>query len=290
MQKPRRALLYVPGRELSKIQKALTLNVDCLCFDLEDSIAFTQKDQAREQVTQAFSTYAFGNAEKLVRINGEGTIYFEKDLAAVISAHPDGIVIPKVESPAIIKRVSQLLKKAETSNGWERESICILAIVETAAGIINLGSICQSTNRLKAVIFGAEDFAANIGATRTEEGWEVFHARSEILMFCAAFGLQAIDMVNNNYRDLAPVKLEAIQGARLGFSGKQVIHPSQVEIVQSAFSPTREEVARARQVVELYSEQQRQGKGALGFEGRLIDMPVFRQAENILARARRSEN
>jgi citrate lyase subunit beta-like protein len=290
MQKSRRALLYVPGSDLRKIQKAVTLNVDCLCFDLEDSIAFTQKDKARKLVTQALSTFDFGNTEKLVRVNGEGTIYFENDLAAVISAHPDGIVIPKVESSAVIKKVSQLIKAAETSNGWERESICILAIVETAAGIINLGSICHSNNRLKAVIFGAEDFAANIGATRTEEGWEVFHARSEILIFCAAFGLQAIDMVNNNYRDLEPVKQEAIQGARIGFSGKQVIHPSQVEIVQSAFSPTREEVARAQKVVDLYSEQQRQGKGALGFEGRLIDMPVFRQAENILARARCSGN
>lgn len=165
-----------------------------------------------------------------------------------------------------------------------------MAIVESAVGLVNLASVCQADERLQGIIFGAEDFAASIGAQRSEQNWEVFHARSEIVIHCAAFGLQAIDMVNNNYRDIEPLIQEARQGAAMGFTGKQVIHPSQVEAVQSAFTPSLQEVARARQVVALYEAQQQAGIGAVGLDGKLIDLPVFRQAENVLARFRKMQS
>lgn len=287
MDRSRRALLYVPGNDWHKIQKAGSLQVDCICLDLEDSIAFNQKESARKIVAQALTELEFGPAEKLVRVNDESSGLLDADLAVILAAHPDGIILPKVEAAASIQKTSRLMAEYETANGWQRNSLGLLVIVETPLSLINLPSICQADERLRAIIFGAEDFAVRIGATRSEEGTEVFHARSEIVIHCAAFGLQAIDMVNNHYHDLEKVKLEANQGAAMGFSGKQVIHPAQVEIVQSAFTPSEEEVKRAEQIVALYTEQQQKGKGALGWEGKLIDLPVFRQSENILARSRR---
>jgi len=255
-------------------------------MDIEDGVAFNRKASARATIIQALSSLEFGESERLVRANGIQTKFFEDDLAAILPAHPDGIVIPKVENAETVKLVSQKMTDVEKANRWLEGSMTILVIVETARGILNLKAICQSDPRLSALVFGAEDLAANLGATRTADGWEIFYARSEIILHCAAFGLQAIDMVKNDYHDLEELKKEAIQGARMGFNGKQVIHPNQVAVVQEAFMPSVEEVTRARQVAELYSLQQEKGKGALGLEGRLIDMPIFRQAENILARAK----
>lgn len=290
MNKARRAFLYVPGNDLHKIQKSVSLKADCICLDLEDSVSPNQKAAARQLVVQSLAEMDFGEAEKWVRVNDEKTGLMEDDLAAILPAHPQGIVLPKVETPAVIQRVSQLMAEMETTRGWQQKSLSIIAIVESAVSLINLASICLADERLKAIIFGAEDFAASIGAQRSEQNWEVFHARSEIVVHCAAFGLQAIDMVNNNYRDLEPVIQEARQGAAMGFAGKQVIHPSQVEVVQSAFTPSLEEVERARQVVALYTSQQQAGKGAIGLEGKLIDLPVFRQAESVLARFRKTRS
>lgn len=284
MDKSRRALLYVPGSDLHKIQKAVSLPVDCICLDLEDSVAFNQKEAARRLVARSLAELDFVEMEKLVRVNSERSGLQEDDLATVLPSHPHGIILPKVEHAAIIQKASALMDEYETTYGWQKKSLIILAIVESAAGLIHLAPICQADERLKGIIFGAEDFAANIGATRTEAGWEVFHARSEIVIHCAAFGLQAIDLVNNHYHDLEPVKREAMQGAGMGFTGKQIIHPSQVDVVQAAFTPSPEEVERAENIIALYSENQQHGKGALGVNGKLIDMPVFRQAENVLAR------
>ena len=256
-------------------------------MDIEDGVALNRKAASRETIIQALSSLAFGESERLVRVNGDHTEFFEEDMAAVLPAHPDGIVIPKIENAETVELVSQKMAVVEKTNGWPLGGLTILAIVETARGILNLGAICQSDQRLSALIFGAEDLAANLGVTRTTEGWEIFHARSELILYCAAFGLQAIDLVNNDFRDLEALKKESLQGARMGFSGKQVIHPNQVEVVQNAFSPTEEEVMRAQQVVELYTLEQENGRGALGMGGRLIDMPIFRQAENILARAKK---
>lgn len=290
MTKARRAFLFVPGSDLHKIEKSASFNVDCICLDLEDSVSPNQKFSARQMVSRALTDMDFGKAEKWVRVNGEKTGLMEDDLAAILPAHPHGIVLPKVETSAVIQRVSSLMDEVEINRGWQSVPLFIIAIVESAAGLINLPAICQADGRLRAIIFGAEDFAASIGAQRSEQNWEVFHARAEIVVHCAAFGLQAIDMVNNNYHDLEPVIREARQGAAMGFAGKQVIHPSQVEAVQSAFTPSPQEVEKARQVVALYSAQQAAGKGAIGLEGKLIDLPVFRQAENVLARFRRSQS
>jgi citrate lyase subunit beta-like protein len=152
-------------------------------------------------------------------------------------------------------------------------------------GLLNLREICQASPRLEAIIFGAEDFCASIGALRTAAATEVLYARSAVVVAAAAFGLQAIDMVQVNFKDLVSLEEEARQGAAMGFSGKQIIHPAQIAPVQQAFTPSAEEIIHAREVVAAARKHQTQGKGAFAMGGLAVDAPLIKQAENLLARA-----
>lgn len=282
----RRALLYMPGNSWSKINKALTFNVDSICMDMEDGVAPDKKEKARQTIARALRELDFGRAEKLARINRVGSGLEAEDLAAVLPFKPDGIVIPKVESGEQVTWVSEQIAAAEREHGWQTGSIRLIAIVESALGVVNLREIAAGHPRLDALVFGAEDFSADVGATRTKGGQEVFCARSAVVTYAAAFGLQAIDMVFVNYKDTVNLKIEALQGAQMGFTGKQIIHPNQVAPVQEAFTPKDEEIAEAQRIVQAFEAAKAQGDGAFGLDGKMIDMPLVKAAQNVLARAR----
>lgn len=282
---PRRALLYVPGDDRHKIEKAVTCGADCVCLDLEDGVAGNRKPQARSVIAQALRELPAAQTERLVRINPVGSGLEAEDLNTVLAAHPDGIVLPKVESPEQVHWLAGRMEAAELEHGWSIGFLHLLVDVETARGMLNIKEIA-SHPRLDALIFGGEDFAASVGATRTGEALELFTARSLVVMHAKAFGLSAIDMVTVNYRDLQLVSTEARFGAQLGYTGKQVIHPAQVEPVQEAFTPDQAAVARARELVDAFEQHQQEGRGAFGLEGRMIDLPLVKAARNILDRAR----
>jgi citrate lyase beta subunit len=151
---------------------------------------------------------------------------------------------------------------------------------------LNLKKIAEADRRLDAIIFGAEDFAASIGATRTKESTEVLYARSAVITACAANELQAIDMVYIDFRDVEGLRAEAEEGASLGFSGKQIIHPNQVDVVQEAFTPSDEAIEYAQRVVRAFSVSQKEGKGAFALDGKMIDMPLLKNAQKVLDRAK----
>lgn len=281
----RRALLYVPGDDYHKIEKAASLGVDCICMDMEDGVAAARKPQARATIARALQEVAFGGSEKLVRINGIGSGLELGDLQAVLPHHPEGIVVPKLEELKQIQWVSEQVEAAELDRGWPLNSIRLLVDVETALGILNVKEIA-SHPRLDALIFGGEDFAASIGATRTAGALELLLARQSVLTAASAFGLQAIDMVAIDFTDLEALAVEAAFGAGLGFTGKQVIHPAQVEPVQSAFTPGDEAIAHARRVIDGFESSKRDGKGAFALDGRMIDMPLVKNAQKVIARAR----
>jgi citrate lyase beta subunit len=182
--------------------------------------------------------------------------------------------------------VSEQIAAVEAGRGWPPGEVRLLAIVETARGIVNLKEIASADSRLDALIFGAEDLAGDMGAVRTSAGWEVFYARGAVVVHAAAWGLQAIDIVRVNFKDEAGLRQEARQGREMGYEGKQVIHPDQVGPVQEAFTPGEEEVARARRIVEAHAAHQAAGTGAFALDGQMVDMPVVRAAERVLARAR----
>jgi citrate lyase beta subunit len=281
----RRALLYMPGDDRHKIEKALTLGVDCICLDMEDGVALNRKAEARRTIAAALSRLDFGRSEKLVRINPVGSGLEADDLEAVLPARPDGVVVPKVAAAGQLAWVGGKIEAAELAHGWPVNSIGLLAVVESARAILELQAIAAAAH-LQALIFGAEDLAADLGAVRTRPAWEVFYARSAVVTAAAAYGLQAIDMVSVDFRDLEALGEEAAFGARLGYTGKQVIHPAQVAPVQEAFTPDEASVARARQLVEAFQAFQDRGAGAFALDGRMIDMPLVKAAEGVLARAR----
>lgn len=281
----RRALLYMPGDDAHKIRKALTLDVDCVCMDIEDGVAYSRKAAARYTITEALATMNFGRSEKLVRINPPGTDYFREDLQAVVPAGPDGVVIPKVGSAETLQQVDEIITQYEKRNGWEANRIAVLALIETAAGVVNLRKIAGAIPRLQALIFGAEDLAGDIGAVRTRPGWEIFYARSAVVTHAAAFGLQALDMVYMNLQDLDGLKQEVSEAARMAYSGKQVIHPNQVKPVQEGFTPNDEAIARALRITQAAAEHQDTGVGAFALDGEMVDGPVVRAAEWVLRRA-----
>lgn len=282
----RRALLYMPGDDMRKIRKAATLNVDCICMDMEDGVAASRKKKARDTIVQALNTLDFGNSEQLARINAVGSGLETDDLSTVLPAHPHGIVVPKVESAEHIQWVSNKITEVEKENDWPEGEMRVIAIVESARGIVNLEQIASADPRLEALIFGSEDLASDMGATRTEQGWEIFYARSAVVTHAAAFGLQAIDMVFLDLQDIEGLRREAEQGARMAFAGKQVIHPNQVEPVQTAFTPSEEAIAHANRILAAYASHKDSGVGAFVMDGKLVDAPIVRSAERVISLAK----
>jgi citrate lyase subunit beta-like protein len=281
----RRALLYMPGDNWKMITKSVTLGVDSICMDMEDGTAVNKKVEARATIAKALQELDFGTSEKLARINSVGSGWEKDDIEAVLPYHPHGIVIPKVESFDQIEWAGKIIEAAELKYGWPVNSIRVLIGVETAKGILNLKEIA-SHPRLDAIIFGGEDFAASIGATRTRDAIELLYARQAVVVACAANDLQAIDIVTIDYKDLDALRIESEFGAQLGYSGKQIIHPAQVEPVQTAFTPNDETIAYAKRIVETFKASQKEGKGAYSLDGKMIDMPLVRNARKVLERAK----
>lgn len=288
----RRALLFMPGDDRHKIEKGASLEVDAVILDLEDSVALNQKDTARRVTRAALQELNFGQTERLVRLNPvqDDDLIWKTDIDQTIEGNPDGYVIPKVERAVQIHRVDEELARAERKYGWLGGRIRLLAIVETARGIVNLDKIASSSPRLAALIFGAEDLAGDMGAIRTPDGWEVFYARSAVVIHAKACGLQAID---TPYIDITAedsnLIAETERAYYMGYTGKLAIHPRQVPLIQSVFTPTNEQIRGAKALIAAHQQHQSEGRGVFVFEGKMVDMPMVRAAEAILARARAAE-
>jgi citrate lyase beta subunit len=276
----------MPGDDRRKIEKATSLGVDCICMDMEDGVAITRKSEARAVIAEAMKELDFGNSERCIRINSFGSGLEKYDLAAAVATNPDAVVVPKVENAEQVRVISEYIETYERSSHRTLGTIRLLVGVETAKGVLHLKEIASADRRLEAIIFGAEDYAASIGARRTREGTEVLYARSAVVTACAANDLQAIDMVYIDFHDVEGLRLEAEQGAGLGFSGKQIIHPNQVAPVQEAFTPSEEAIEYAQRVVTVFTASQKEGRGAFALDGKMIDMPLLKNAQKVLDRAK----
>ncbi len=282
----RRALLYMPGDDLHKIRKATTLGVDCICMDMEDGVAANRKTEARHTIADAMHVLDFNRSERLIRINPVGSGLENDDLLAALQRKPDGIVVPKVESADHLRWTSQTILAEEKKQTWPQGEVCLIAIVETALGFLNLAQIAGADSRLQALIFGAEDLVGDLGAVRTRQGWEVFYARSSIVLHATAFNLQAIDQVYLDFKDTEGLVQDCQMGVEMGFSGKQIIHPRQVLPVQNAFTPGDEAIAAARQLLDAFEQHQKSGKGAFAQDGKMVDAPIIKAAARVLDKAR----
>lgn len=286
MKRLRRSVLFMPGDNARKIEKAARLACDCVAIDLEDGVAPSQKAEAREVAAAALRGLDFGGRERLVRLNSASSDLYSDDLRETILANPDGYIIPKVETPDDVRAISHRMDKVAIGLGVVVSQVRLWAVIETALGVMNLREIAQASPRLTALMFGAEDYAASVGATRTERGEEVLFARSAVVAAGAAYGLDAIDQVRFDLADPAGLEAECRYGRQLGYAGKMAIHPGQLEIINRAFSPSPDEIARAGRIVSAAAQHQAAGLGAFTLEGRMIDAPVVKSAETTLARAR----
>jgi citrate lyase beta subunit len=283
----RRALLYVPGDDRHKAEKAADLAVDSTCLDLEDGVSITRKEAARKEVVKSLQTLDFHGSERLVRVNSQASGLCELDLEAILPAKPDGIYLPKVCEAVDLCWIDEQIGSFEKQERIAPGAITLIAGIESARALLNLVEICRATDRLSALVFGAEDYMADIGGVRTPEGAAVFYARSMVVTCAAAYNLQAIDMVCTDYLDEERLMAECRNGVELGFAGKQVIHPAQVKPVQDAFTPDAASITKAERILKAYADNLVMGKGAFVLDGKMVDMPVVKAAERLLTRAGR---
>lgn len=283
----RRALLFCPGTELAKIEKAAALPVDGVILDLEDATALSRKQEAREISVAALARCDFGASERIVRINPIDSGLERDDLLSLGAGPrlPDAIVLPKVESAGQVDWLAAQLDAMETAHGLPSHATRILALIETALGVIELPRIAAANPRLDALLFGAEDLCGDIGATRTAGGMEVFYARSAVVLHAAAHRLQAIDTPFVDLADVDGLRADTRRALEMGYTGRMAIHPRQLQPIVEVFTPTDAEVAQAERLVREHDRHQRDGRGVFELDGRMVDMPMVRAAQRVLVRA-----
>ena len=281
-----RSLLFVPGDRPERFSKALASGADAVICDLEDAVTPVTRSQARLNVRDLLHTT--GRSIPLwVRINPVQTDDALPDLTAVVAARPDGIVLPKARSGADLLALDHWLEALEAQHGHPYGSIKVIALItETANAVLNGASFTTPPARVIGYTWGAEDLAADVGASanRTADGDFEFTfrlARASCLLMAAAAGIAAFDTTDIEFHDVAAVERRAQASRRDGFVGKLAIHPAQLAPIHAAFTPTSDEVTWARRVIELMSAAG--GQGAVALDGRMIDRPHVRQAERILA-------
>ena len=288
----RRALLYMPGDSRRKIARGAVSGVDSVVMDLEDGVAPNARETARATTVACLRELDFGRSEALVRVNQMDHPEHEADLLSVLPVAPAGIVLPKTESVQQLRALNERLLLYELQAGIARQSTIILVIVETARGLARLGEIAAyagAERRIQALIFGALDYIASVGGQTTASGQESFYARSAVVMQAKAHGLQAVDTVYPVYQDEVGLLEDTRRGVELGYTGKQIIHPSQIAPVQAAHSPTAEQIERARRIAAAYKAQAEAGVGAFTLDGQMVDMPVVKEAWALLERAAAAE-
>ena len=280
--RPRRSVLYMPGSHAKALAKAATLPADSLILDLEDSVAPDQKVAARAQVAEAVRKGGFGGREVVIRVNGPHTPWGEEDLAAASAAAPDAILLPKVDGPGAIMAAARALREAGC-----RESTRIWAMMETPSAVLSAGSIAavaaDSASRLAVLVMGLNDLAKETRARLTPGRSTMTVWLARCVLAARAHGVDVIDGVFNDIKDLEGFRAECVQGRDMGFDGKTLIHPSQIDICNEVFAPAPAEVESARAIIEAFALPENAGKGAIQLNGRMVELLHADMARRTLA-------
>jgi len=277
-----RTLLSVPGNRENMLEKSMHMNADIIVVDLEDSVPREEKARARA-IVKEWLPKIIGNGSKVyVRINPLDSGLTQEDLEAVIIRDIDGISQPKPSTGQDIKKVAEIVTRLEKERGLAEGHIRILPWIENSLGLINAYEIASSSPRINGIIFGANDLILETGMIRSEEDYELLYPRTKIVIAARAAGVSAIDTPYNNFKDETGLIREANLARKLGFSGKFVIHPSQIDIVNRTFRPTEEEIAYAKKVVTTFEEARAKGFASASLDGKMIDIPIAQRALKIL--------
>ncbi len=275
----RRSRLYLPGNQPKLFINAGLHKPDGIILDLEDSVSPNEKDAAQLLVRNALRSVDFYGAERMVRINQlpKGL----DDLKFVVPHNVHVILIPKCETADDVLAVKAETDKLRKANKI-RKKIYFMPIIESAKGVINAYEIASASEDVCAVAIGLEDYTADIGAQRTNEGRESFYARSALVNAAKAAGVQAIDTVFSDVNDMEGLRQSVLEAKSLGFDGKGCIHPRQIKVVHEAFAPTEEELEKAKKIVAAFEEAKAKGLGVVSLGSKMIDPPVVKRAINIL--------
>ncbi len=286
-----RSWLYVPAHKDRMIARSLELPADAVIYDYEDAVPPAEKVGARSVLAGALPAVPpEGTPRRYVRVNNPRHEHlFADDLRAALELNVEGIWLPKVESAAQVQGVSAALSYEEERMGVEPGSTRLALLIESPLGVVNAYAICAADPRVIAVQFGGEDFSREMGLplVRTGEARELLYQRAAVATACAAAGVQPVDVIWTELDNLEGLAEEAAQARRLGYTSKAVIHPSQIEPVNAAFSPTPEEVAYAREVIAALDEAVAQGTGVLNYHGAFLEEPIIARARRTLELAER---
>ncbi|NHC38909.1 citrate (pro-3S)-lyase subunit beta [Bacillus sp. MM2020_1] len=286
MSRLRRSMLYVPGNNPGMIRDANIYGADSIMFDLEDSVSLNEKDSARQLVYEALRTMDYGRTEILVRVNGLDTPFGRDDFEAIVRAKPDAIRLPKTETPQDVEEADELITRIEREAGMEYGTIKLMAAIESALGVINAYKIATASKRLIGIAIGAEDFVTNLKTTRSKEGIELLTARSQILFAARAAGIDALDTVFSDVDDEEGFIQEVKLIKQLGFDGKSLINPRQINIVHNIYSPTEGEIKKSFAVIAAAKEAEQKGSGVISLNGKMIDKPIVERAYRVLELAK----
>ena len=290
----RRSLHFVPGGNDRMLANALGTNADTLILDLEDAVTPARKDEVRGIVASWLADHDFGAKEKTVRMNPLDTPWGYADLEATMASPPDAYMVPKPETLEGLDAIDVELSRLEREHGHPDRGVgLILIAAETPLGALNVPILPQCP-RVQAMSWGAEDLSAALGvpANRDESGnyLSVYqHCRVITLLSAAAGGVQPIDAVYVDFRDIDGLGEECEEGARLGFTGKLSIHPSQIDVINAAFTPTPDQVSEARELIEAFEGARAEGRMAFTFNGQMVDAPHLSRARALVERARQIE-
>ncbi|MGH4037264.1 MAG: aldolase/citrate lyase family protein [Sphaerochaeta sp.] len=286
MTRLRRTMLFVPGNNTSMVVNAGIYPVDSLMFDLEDSVSLDQKDNARFVLHEALKTINYQNKELIVRINSLSNGMGQTDLDYLIPLGKVAIRLPKTDSSQDIIDCESYIEKIEKRCGMKVGTTKMMAAIESANGVLNAYSIAHASKRLIGIALGAEDLVTDLHTRRSPGGLELSFARSMILMAARSAGISAIDTVFSDLNDMEGFRSEVEMIKQLGFDGKSIINPRQIETIVEIFSPTEKEIIAALEIVDVMKEAAKMGKGVVSLHGKMVDKPIIERAKRVLETAK----
>lgn len=278
-----RSLIFVPGNRPNMLERARSFSADIIMVDLEDSVPPSEKLTARDLAHEWVPTLANEGQQVVVRVNSLDTGLTRDELASVVGPGLSGISLGKVASPWDIQEAERMLVPLESRAGLEPGSVGIIPWIENARAVVQLQQIASFSPRIIALAFGAEDYTNDLGVQRTDLGEEVYFPRAAVAVAARAAKVASLDSPFVAFRDPEGLKKDAARARQLGYTGKFAIHPSQLDIINETFSPLPADVEYAHQVVEAWNQAESAGRGSLDLNGRMVDVPVFKRAQNLLA-------
>ncbi|KRM01291.1 citrate (pro-3S)-lyase subunit beta [Limosilactobacillus gastricus] len=284
----RRTMMFVPGNNAGMVKDAGIYGADSIMFDLEDSVSMAEKDAARMLVYEALQTQDYGDAELVVRVNGIDTPYFRNDVFAMVKAGIEVVRLPKVESAQMMQDLVKVVEEAEAKFGREPGSTHVMAAIESARGVLKSLEIAESTDRMIGLALSAEDYTTDMKTHRYPDGAELEFARNMILHAARAAGIAAFDTVFTNMNDVEGFQRETEHIHQLGFDGKSLVNPRQIDWVNKVYEPTRKEIENALDVEAAIEEANQKDSGVISMNGQMVDRPVVLRAQRVIRLAKAS--